>query len=124
MLSKKGPEAALTQHNSRLLNDIPSPLSPFLAKRHFSREGGGCIYFEAPSGRNFTHPLFYTPLTRRRVFERCGGWGCIKVGLDIARLEKVGGWRDGVLSLLGVVRFRDCDFAIAATWAENEIVAI
>ena len=39
----------------------PSPL--FLAKRHFSGEGGGGVYFEAPRGRNFIRPppLLYTP---------------------------------------------------------------
>ena len=57
----------------------PSP-PPFLAKRHFSGEGGGGVYFEAPRGRNFIRPPFYTPPTPRRVFSGMGGWGCIKFG--------------------------------------------
>ena len=42
---------------------IYPPLPLFLAKRHFSGEGGGGVYFEAPRGRNFTPPppLLYTP---------------------------------------------------------------
>ena len=40
----------------------PPPLPPFLAKRHFPREGGGGVYFEAPRGRNLIRPPFlYTP---------------------------------------------------------------
>ena len=60
----------------------PPPSSPFLAKRHFSGEGGGSVYFEAPRGRNFIRPPppFYTPPTPRRVFSGVGGWGCIKFG--------------------------------------------
>ena len=34
----------------------PPPLPPFLAVRHFSGEGGGGVYFEAPRGRNFIPP--------------------------------------------------------------------
>ena len=39
----------------------PPPLPPFLAKRQFSGEGGGGVYFEAPRGRNFIPPPLYTP---------------------------------------------------------------
>ena len=40
----------------------PPPPPPFLATRHFSGEGGGGVYFEAPRGRNFIRPPFlYTP---------------------------------------------------------------
>ena len=48
--------------------------------RHFSGEGGGGVYFEAPRGRNFIRPPFYTPPTPRRVFSGVGGWACIKFG--------------------------------------------
>ena len=59
----------------------PPPLPPFLARRHFSREGGGGVYFEAPRSRNFIRPPpFYTPPTPRRVFSGVGGWGCMKFG--------------------------------------------
>ena len=45
----------------------PPPLTPFLARRHFSGEGGGRVYFEAPRGRNFIPPppLLYTPHPKR-----------------------------------------------------------
>ena len=36
------------------------PPTPFLARRHFSGEGGGGVYFEAPRGRNFIRPPLYT----------------------------------------------------------------
>ena len=68
----------------------PPLLTPFLAKRHFSEEGGGGVYFEAPRGRNFIRPpLLYTP-TPRRVFSGVGGWGCIKFGpvLNLERTEE------------------------------------
>ena len=39
----------------------PPPLPPFLAKRHFSEEGGGGVHFEAPRGRILFPPLLYTP---------------------------------------------------------------
>ena len=40
----------------------PPPPPPFLTIRHFSGEGGGGVYFEAPRGRNFIRPpLLYTP---------------------------------------------------------------
>ena len=59
----------------------PTPPPPFLAKRHFSGEGGGGVYFEAPRARNFIPPPpFYAPPTPRRVFSGMGGWGCIKFG--------------------------------------------
>ena len=58
----------------------PPPPPPFLAKRDFPGEGGGGVYFEAPRGRNFIPPPFYTPPTPRRVFSGVGGWGCIKFG--------------------------------------------
>ena len=58
----------------------PPPSPPFLAIRHFSGEGGGGAYFEAPRGRNFIPPPFYTPPTLRRVILGVGGWGCIKFG--------------------------------------------
>ena len=51
---------------------IYPPPPPFLARRHFSGEGGG-VYFE---------PLFSTPPTLRRVFSKGGGykiWPCITV---------------------------------------------
>ena len=54
----------------------PPPLPPFLAKRHFSGEGGGGVYLEAPRGKNFMcPPPFYTPPTPRRVFSGVGGGG-------------------------------------------------
>ena len=61
-------------------NYIPPPLPPFLAKRHFSGEGGVGVYFEAPRGRNFIPPspsLKMRP-TPRRVFPGVGG-GVYKV---------------------------------------------
>ena len=57
----------------------PPPSPHFLAKRHFSREGGGGVYFEAPRGRNFIRPPFYTPPTPRRVFSEMGGVGVYKI---------------------------------------------
>ena len=39
----------------------PPPPPPFLAKRHFSGEGGGGVYFEAPRSRNFIRPPFIHP---------------------------------------------------------------
>ena len=54
---------------------------PFLAKRQFSGEGGGDVYFEPPRGRNFIRPApFIHPPTPRKVFSGVGGWGCIKFG--------------------------------------------
>ena len=57
----------------------PPPLPPFLAKRHFSGEGGGGVYFEAPRGRNFIRPPppFIHPPPLEGYFQ---GWGCIKFG--------------------------------------------
>ena len=58
----------------------PPPLPPFLAIRHFSGEGGGGVYFEAPRGRNFIPPPpFYTPPTPRRVISGVGGVGVYKI---------------------------------------------
>ena len=35
---------------------------PVSGQRHFSEDGGGCVYFEAPRGRNFIRPPFlYAP---------------------------------------------------------------
>ena len=52
----------------------PPPPTPFLVIRHFSGEGGGGVYFEAPRGRNFIRPPpFYTPPAPRRVFSGVGG---------------------------------------------------
>ena len=40
----------------------PPPLPSFLAKRHFSGEGGGGVYSEPPRGRNFIRPpLLHAP---------------------------------------------------------------
>ena len=60
----------------------PPPLSPFLAKRHFSGEGVG-VYILRPHAAGILYappPPFYTPPTPRRVFSGVGGWGCIKFG--------------------------------------------
>ena len=58
----------------------PPPLPPFLAIRHFSGEGGGGVYFEAPRQEFYAPPPFYTPPTPRRVILGVGGWACIKFG--------------------------------------------
>ena len=57
-----------------------APPPSFLARRHFSVEGGGGgVYFEAPCGRNFIRPpSFIRPPTPRRVFSGVWGGGCIK----------------------------------------------
>ena len=57
-----------------------NPHPPFLAKRHFPGEGGGCVYFEAPRGRNFIPPppLLHNP-PPRRVFSGVGGVGVYKI---------------------------------------------
>ena len=51
------------------------PPSPILAKRHFSGEGGGVVYFEGPRGRNFIRPPFYTPPPLGGYFQGWGGGG-------------------------------------------------
>ena len=57
----------------------PPPLPPFLAKRHFSGEGGGGVYFEGPRGRNFICPPFlYAPRPQEGIF-RGGGVGVYKI---------------------------------------------
>ena len=57
----------------------PPPVRPFLAMRHFSGEGGGGAYFEAPRGRNFIPPpLLYTPHPKEGLF-RGGGVGVYKI---------------------------------------------
>ena len=73
----------LISHTSRakLYTPPPPPLPPFLAKRHFPGEGGGDVYFEAPRGRNFIRPPFFThPPPLEGYFQGWGGWGCIKFG--------------------------------------------
>ena len=52
----------------------PSP-SPIPGQKAFSVEGGGGVYFEAPSGRNFVPPPLYKPPSPRSVFSGVGGGG-------------------------------------------------
>ena len=53
----------------------PPPLPSFLAKRHFSGEGGGGVYSEPPRGRNFIRPpLLYAP-PLEGYFQGWGGGG-------------------------------------------------
>ena len=65
----------------------PPPPPPFLAKRHFSGEGG-CIfqgrgvgvYILSPHAAGILYaPPFYTPPTPRRVFSGVGGAGVYKI---------------------------------------------
>ena len=52
---------------------MPPPLPPCLAKRHFSGEGGGGVYFEPPRGRNFGRPApFIRPPPREGIFRGVG----------------------------------------------------
>ena len=65
---------------------IPAPPLPsFLAKRHFSEEGCGGVYFEAPRGRNFTPPPFLhsPPLPHKDMF-RGDGVGVFQIWPRIA----------------------------------------
>ena len=59
----------------------PPPPSPyFLAKRHFSGEGGGGVYLSPhEAGILYAPPPFYTPPTPRRVFSGVGGVGVYKI---------------------------------------------
>ena len=54
----------------------PPPLPPFLARRHFSGEGGGGVCFEAPRGRKFIRPppLIHPP-PLEGYFQGWGGGG-------------------------------------------------
>ena len=58
---------------------IYAPLTPFLAQRHFSGEGGGGVYSEAPRGRK-PPPFMHPPPTPRRVFSGVGEWGRVNFG--------------------------------------------
>ena len=50
------------QLRSREKFDTSPPSPHFLSARHFSGEGGGGVYFEAPRGRNLIRPPFlYAP---------------------------------------------------------------
>ena len=74
----KSPAKSSKIYTTKILRHISAegPGQPFLAIRHFSGEGGGGVYFEAPRGRNFIRPPpFYTPPTPRRVFSGWGGGG-------------------------------------------------
>ena len=53
----------------------PPPHPPISGQKAFCRGGGwGCVYFEAPRGRNFIPPPFYAPPSRR-AFSGVGGGG-------------------------------------------------
>ena len=55
----------------------PPPSPHFLARRHFSGEGSGGVYFEAPRGRNFIRPpLSYVPPTHRSYAAPVGAFLC------------------------------------------------
>ena len=73
--------AALKTIREEIIYTRILPLPPFLAKRHFSGEGGG-VSILSPYGAGISNPPppFYTPPTPRRVFIGVRGWGCIKIG--------------------------------------------
>ena len=60
MLSSQGKNAPSDPYPHYLVrlaaSRIRPPPLPFLAKRHFPGEGGGCVHLEAPRGRNFIRP--------------------------------------------------------------------
>ena len=51
---------------------IRPPPPRFLAKRHFSEEGDGGVYFEVPRSRNVICPPFIHPPSLEGYFQ---GWG-------------------------------------------------
>ena len=71
--SKKGSEKVLEIQEEII---YAPPLPPFLAVRHFSGEGGGGVYFEAPRGRNLIRPPpFIRPPLLEGYFQGWGGGG-------------------------------------------------
>ena len=66
--------AYFSKVSSRAKLYTPPPPPPFLTIRHFSGEGGGGVYSEAPRGRNFIRPPppFIHPPPLEGSFQ---GWG-------------------------------------------------
>ena len=56
----------------------PPPLPHFFG--HGAFVGGGGYMLKPPAAAILYAPALCTPPTRRRVFQRWGGWGCIKFG--------------------------------------------
>ena len=65
----------------------PPPSPPFLAKSHFSGEGGGGVYFEPHAVGILYPPPFIHPPPLEGYYQ---GWGCIKFGPKkwLARIDR------------------------------------